>query len=512
MKPSLQTFLADLYEIDPALREHEAEIIPLVEKLLKSDPSQTPDERFVQSLRMQLQNRAAELSAAPSSRFSRWIFALGGAVTAAIIIPVAFVAINQKPAPTTHTDMFAYEVKQESSKAFGDLKGLSPVNDAAISARPQSGGGGGGMGMVTAVPPMSEPAMPVPAPDGGTMLANPGMDAKMIAPYPMTRYEYVYEGELKDLADSVAVFKRDPSGKTVAMSSLADNFNLGSIDVSSFADMNVDSVTFSQKKSYGYQVTVNLREGSVYLDAMWDQWPQSKCQTDACYRAQRVKIGDVPADSVLIGIAQSFVSEHGINLSNYGEPVVDMQWKREYDRAPDASEAYIPDTIRVIYPLQVDGKDVYDQSGMKTGIAVGIHVKEKKVMNVYGIMNRTYLKSEYEGVTDAKAIKDYLSKVDNYGGIMPMYREGGDKNADVQTNTVVLGDPVVSYVQYFRYANAVSEELLIPSLVFPVKEVKGMDGASYWRTTVIVPLAKDMFDIQAELRPVPMDGGDVRAM
>jgi hypothetical protein len=89
----------------------------------------------------------------------------------------------------------------------------------------------------------------------------------------------------------------------------------------------------------------------VNIDANWEQWPQSKCTTEACYKNEQVKIGDIPADDVLIGIARDFVSEHGIDLSHYGDPEVDNSWKRDYERATDTSLAYVPDTQRVVFPL-----------------------------------------------------------------------------------------------------------------------------------------------------------------
>lgn len=517
MKSSLQNFLTDLYQIDPSLKSHEAEIVPLVEKLLRSDPAQAPDAAFVSRLRMQLQNRAAELSDSPSSVWSKILYAFGGAVTAAVVLPLAFVAYNQSEKAGTPTDgssaLFGYSVTEEGSRAFGDLDSMTAGQSAEMS-RSQSGGGGQDPAPSMAMSPIFTP------PSYGTdnaAVTEPAMDAKMmIAPWPMTEYDYVYEGDIKDLESSVSVFRRNPSSKSVSLASLGSAFNLGTIDLGSFAGMNLDSATFSQNRPYGYQITVNLRDSSVYLDAQWDQWPQSKCQTEACWQAQRVKISDVPADDVLLGIAKSFVDAHGIDLSQYGEPVVDNAWKRDYERAVSPDQAYVPDQIRVIYPLQVDGKDVYDQSGMKTGVSIGVQIKERKVINVYGLMGRSYEKSAYEGVTDQAVIKDYLSKIDNYygGGVMPMERvmaPGTPGNTQqIQTVTVVLGEPVVSFVQYYRYDKAISEELLVPSLVFRVKEVKGGDAGMYYRSNVVVPLAKEMLELQQPIM-MPMEG-DVRAM
>lgn len=490
MKTSLKTFLDDLYAIDPTLQAHEAEIIPLVEKLMQTDPSAEPDTEFVKRLRMQLQDRAAELQSPASAGFSRWLYALGGAVTAAVIIPVVFVAMNQeKPGMQpvkSGSALFGYTVTEQGKDAFGSLTGIA---ETSTMTRNQSGGGGP---IPANAPAMAQESMP--SPDMGM-----GTDAKMIAPYPMTKYTYVYAGEFPELSSTVAVYKRNPSSKSIPFSAIGSSLNLGNIDLTSFAGMNMDSVSFSQNKQYGYQMTVNLRDTSVSLDAQWDQWPQSTCQTDACYQAERVKLSDVPAEDELIAAANAFVKDHAIDISHYGTPTVDMTWKRDYDRAPNKNDAWIPDQMRVLYPLVIDDHSVSDQSGMPFGISVGVHVKTRRVMNVYGLMSRDYAKSDYAGVSDSADIQGYLAKLDNYAW-MP---EADQK--DAKTATVTLGAPVAGYSVYYTYKDNTNQELLIPTLTFPVTNVEGGDPYFY-RQNVVVPLASEMLKEQFDGgRPMPLD-------
>lgn len=491
MKTSLKTFLADLYEIDPTLKAHEAEIIPLVEKLMQTDPAVEPDTEFVKRLRMQLKDRAADLSAPASAGLSRWLYAFGGAVTAAVIIPLAFIAVNKSGTPQPMSDgsaLFGYTVTEEGKDAFGSLTGIT---ETSTMTRNQSGGGGPVTATATA-PAMAPESMPVPD-------MAVGSDAKMIAPYPMTKYTYVYAGEFPELASTVAVYKRNPSGKSISFSAIGSSLNLGSIDLASFAGMNMDSVSFSQNKPYGYQLNVNLRDTSVSLDAQWDQWPQSKCQTDACFQAERVKLSDVPSEDQLIAAANAFIKDHAIDISHYGTPEVDMTWKRDYDRAPNKADVWIPDQLRVIYPLMIDGHAVSDQSGMSFGISVGVHVKTRKVMNVYGIMSRDYAKSDYAGVSDSKDIQDYLAKLDNYAWMPEVDQK------DAKTATVTLGTPVAGYSVYYSYKDNTNQELLIPTLSFPVTNVEGGDPYFY-RQNVVVPLAAEMLKEQFDGgRPMPLD-------
>lgn len=501
MKTSMKTFLVELYEIDPTLRDHEAEIIPLVEKLLSFDPAQEPDADFVKRLRMELREHASVLSEAPSSLWQKLGFALGGAVTAAVIIPLAFVAMNKSgmPALQPGESLFGYGIEEKGERAFGSL--VDTASETQAIGRGDEvgmGGGGGGGGDAVSAPAMAPVPSVIPEFSG-----TDDTDQKMmIAPWPMVTYDYVFEGDMPVLTDTVSVYKRMPSSKRIPLSSLLGSLNLGTVDLSSFQGMNMDSLQFSEDRDFGYNLYVSLRDASVNIDAQWEKWPQSRCSTDACYQAERVKITDIPGDDVLLGITRDFVSDHGVDLSQYGEPEVDHLWKEGYDRMMDKSQMYIPETMRVVFPLLLDGEKTYDQGGQPMGISIGVHVKHRRVMNAYGIMDRSYQKSGYAGVTDEAKVKEYLSTIDNGNG--DPASTGGQ---GTQTVTVKLGTPTVANVTHYRYANNMSEELLVPSLIFPVEEVTGMPDEMgwYYRSRVIVPLAEEMLDEQMKQRlPMPL--------
>ncbi len=479
MKPSIQTFLAELYDIDPTLKDHEADLIPLLEQLLRHDPAQTPSQEFVAVLRMRLRERAATLSSpARAARWSKWLYAFGGALTAAVVLPLVYVAVNRPglpalPAGDRTSSLFAYRVEDAAPRAFGPLGGAVAGSSVAMG---KGGGGGGG-----------------PQATGDAKIALP--------PFVMTQYEYRYEGTIANLPEkTVDVYKRDPSSALLPLSSLAGRLNIGTLDLNSFAGMNVDSMTFAQDKPYGYQLSVSLREGTVNINAQWDQWPQSQCRTEDCWNAQRVTVDQIPGDDALIAIARDFAAAHGIDLSHYGAPVVDKMWKRDYERAADKNQAYVPEVQRVIFPLVIDGQTVYDQTGAPMGIGIGVHVREKRVQDVWGIADRTYLKSAYEAVTDPKTVTDYLAAMNPAPVGLP-------HGATITKATVVLGEPTVSFTVYYRSdAKGRGEELLIPSLVFPVKEVHGSDQPFYM-PNVVVPLAKELLDQQLPGPPMPLERG-----
>ncbi len=505
MKPSVTGFLEELYALDPNLRDHEQHLRPVIEHLLAHDPAQSPDPAFVQKLRTQLRERADTLTVPSTSFFTTMqkFFTIAiPAAAIAVIIPVV-VLLKQPGAAPVQVALSPESVENAGSEAFGPLSGISPGTADGVTSGRAQGGGGGGMGGVP-------PAAPVPSLAPDSVGANYAVtdEKMMIAPYPVTHYEYVYDGELPSLTDSVTVYKRTPSVLKLPLTAISSQLNIRGIDINSFDGMTAESLSFAQNKPFGYMINIALRDATVNLDAQWDQWPMSKCTTDACYQAERVKLGDIPSDDQLITIAKAFVGEHGIDIAGRGEPEVDHQWKRDYDRASDKSQAYIPDTIRVVFPQLIDGKPVYDQSGGKAGIGVNVHIKHKRVMGVWGIAGSTYAKSDYPGVTDTAAIKTLISKLDNYP--MPVDSMLRDTDTKTQNVTVHLAEPAIGYVVYFKYDEKGSQELLVPSLMFPVARADGAGPDLYYRTNVIVPLAKELFNEQQQGYPVPMMERSIR--
>ena len=170
MTASHQTILAELYEIDPSLREHEAELVPLVQKLLERDPAQKPSPAFVKQLRKELAARAEASAhgavehrvsyAAPGGWFNRFAFALAGAAAAVVIaVPVTLQWANggtsfvppsspgEENAATATDGYAALNAKnQAADSAAGAPAGNNPVPSVAYG-RGQGSGGGGDMAM-----------------------------------------------------------------------------------------------------------------------------------------------------------------------------------------------------------------------------------------------------------------------------------------------------------------------------------------------------------------------------
>ncbi|MFA6039192.1 MAG: hypothetical protein WCV62_00495 [Candidatus Peribacteraceae bacterium] len=476
MLSSISDILDDLYRIDPTLREHETELIPLLEKLIKHRPDVKPDETFVRELRSRLLALAREDSLAGQNTRSpffsfftmqRTTPILAGLVLGALLAaPATYYVLRPGALPLnekTGSPLFSYSITKEAApQAFGDL----PAIASPSAAQGRGGGGGGDAAMI--------------APDG------------ILPAY--TQYEYVYEGELPTLPQAVDVLQRERRIAGPAITSLLKGFNMGMVDLGSFPNAALDSMTFSQGTDFGYMVNLLLRDGQIGIAQDWERWPhpEAVCKDEACYKRYRPTIDDVPSDDRLISTAAAFLAEHQVDLSHYGEPEVDMNWRQEYERAAVKSDAFIPDSVRVLYPLLVEGKPVYDMGGTKSGIGVSVHLKHNRVSDVWGLQNQTYKSSSYAGVQDAESVKTYLKNMEK----LP-YRvlaEQGTQEAKI--TTVTLGEPHMGYTLVYQQDGVSSRELFVPALIFPV--LNPPQDYSFYRSSIAVPLAKDIIDKQKD--------------
>jgi hypothetical protein len=131
------------------------------------------------------------------------------------------------------------------------------------------------------------------------------------------------------------------------------------------------------------------------------KWPQEVCNNGIC---PQVTINEIPPDSRAIEIADTFFKKFSISLESYGKPVVNNDWRREYDRASDKSAVWIPRSISVTYPLIIEGREVFEEYGQPKGITVSIDIKTSLVTDIYGIEKLDFNASNYATETDVSKI------------------------------------------------------------------------------------------------------------
>jgi len=318
----------------------------------------------------------------------------------------------------------------------------------------------------------------------------------------------------------VEVLRRAGFDQNIAsFGSLLESLGFGMLDMNSFDSLKMQNVNLYEDKDQGYAVSINIQEGSFFISQNWLKWPQPlvACAGDdnACIAQNRFKISDVLPDSEILKIADEFIKAHNIDLGSYGNAEIMDTWRAEYDNTADKSQFYIPESGIVLYPLIVNGQSVYDQGGSKTGITVSVDYRQRKVVSVANITSQIYQASNYPAETDAAKILKIVEQGGSYWGYpVPMSHTGqsGSGSAEPgivqpmppiwrgEEKTIEVGTPTKEYVFFTNYLKGEANDLLVPSLVFPI--TKTPVGVGYfYQKYIVVPLAKELIDQQTGPTP-----------
>ncbi len=487
MDDIIKKILTDLYQIDPSLQTKEAQLTKIIKSLLAAKPAVEINAQWQAKLKTELLEQFS-VKANKNNNFNlnfmnKLLYGLGGAVLVLILaIPLYFYQTPNKLSPLSwvpNTKLanldLGFSVTKVDDGAFGSLTASSmPVGEEALSSSLSGRGGfGGGSGV------MAPSAAPVA--EG---------DVKIMPPYyqPIS-YNYVYTGDTFSVdQEQMPVYKRQKGFNQ--SSNVFNDLNLGLINLGSFNNTKLQNFTLVQDETDGYYITIDLNEGMVSVSENWNRW----YTMDQPYES--LKPGEVPADGEIIKIADEFLAKHGINLENYGPGEVDNAWRVYYESSPDKANYFIAPNFTVVYPLNINGQTIYDQSGNKDGLRVNVNIQKNKAAGAYGIYSQKYLSSNYSVENNV----DKIMELAKQGGVYPEYRDPNAKIVDVE-----LGTPTLIYIKSWTWQNNLSEEILSPALLFPVTKKPANDEYNYfWRQNIVVPLVKEIFEQNYVGTPIPL--------
>lgn len=470
----LDQILQELYQADPALRQHDAVLRKLVVDMMASRPDVQMDESFKVGLRMKLAqlNQTQEIKPSLISNFMNSFKLVGaGAALAAVLFAGAwyFNSTNNSGSSSFVAMTNKLNITKSSANAFGSLASLQ-----------QAGGQGGGGGNAASMESTTDAGVTNSAPGAGG-----GSDRMMIAPENPVNFRYVYNGEPLTLTqEQVEVLKRQKNTNPGGLSEFISRITFGLVNFGSFSNTQLESFTFKEDRNLGYIVNVNVAEGNVNIHENWPRWEALTMPA-----GRRVDISEVPADSVIIDAANAFLDTHGIDRNVYGTPVVNADWRVYYDATPNKADYWIPEVMNVVFPVMINGQQVHDESGNPSGLNVGVRISpEVRVTGVWELTTQNYEASAYQAETNVDRI---MSLVERGGFRNYYYAAEGATTVDVE-----VGAPEVSYVKLWNYKSGVNEELLVPALIFPVLDQPSQDIApGYWqRKNVVIPLVKEILD------------------
>lgn len=494
MRTDIKNILEELYALEPDLRSKEAEITPIIERMIKSKPKVQMDETFRAELKAKILAEIHTRSAKTS--WLSWSLPFAGGVLACGLLG-AFVWQSNilEPVPLAATQIsFRPTITPVSNASLGK------ITLAAANTRPQSGGGGMGgaeMAMVNTAPPTVAVAPtnnPVADGDAAVLGTDEAISSKRMAsdmmiypPIDMPIYNYVYTGDLTLPAQQQTVYRRNPVAfDWQDTANVIKSFSIDNLDLGNFRNLGVSNINLVEDRDFGYMVSVDFQNGNISMYQNWLRWPQPKCDQNGCEQLKPLTEKNIPADSVMIAAADDFLADYGVSTEGYGEPVVDASWRVWYARSmADGQEGYIPEIYNIIYPLLVDGQEIKEEGGMAKGITLSYDIRTKRITNMYGLEKQNLQKTEYAPITDKTVMEQMLKNGGRYIYTNQPADTSGRKVVDIN-----LGEPKLTYVHiYGEWKNGRSEEYYVPAYIFPV--MNAPTDAYYMQNQIVVPLVQE---------------------
>lgn len=494
---NINKIIAELIEIDPAFKDHEEDLRKVVADLIEAQPEVNLDPVFVAKLREELFEKNEELKSSSSLLFNLLSmkffksFGSGLIVSALLLTPMFYLLWGmEKSLPSgtfeltgeTSTEN-ALQITQVNDNSFGKLTTQEESGNAKMSEPSGlefAGRGGGGGGMPMAV--------------------ESAVDSKMISPMimPYTQYRYIYDGDIVVPEEDVTVLRNIETESEVDTKNLLKSLNLSLIKSSIFKNLTPQNITLSEDREFG--LSFNLNSNSVSISKNWNKWPNpnDNCLDEKCYEKNRLKLKDVPADAELIKIADQFIEKLNVNMSPYGEPIINKTWEDENRYLAKDQSPYIPTEISVLYPLVIDGQTVYSEWGTVAGLSVNVDILYKKAAGLQNLKYHQYESANYKSAN----VEDVKKAVENGGRRFGYSIMSEDTKAEIVE--VKLGEPtqILTNIYQWNQEERSGQELLVPALSFPVLEDELKEDQRIYRKVVIVPLAQDLYEEND--RPVPM--------
>ena len=238
-------------------------------------------------------------------------------------------------------------------------------------------------------------------------------DSMIMPPQDMTYYTYSYSGSLPLAPENLTVYKKKNGVSDILpITTLLANFSLQNFDLSAFQNTQISNISFIENRDYGYSVNIDFSNLSLSLAENWTKWPQPKCDQNGCETQKPLTEKDALTDDELDRIGKTFLTKYGIDTTLYGKPKVTkntMMLSDRSDSTPNPSiKTETPEQYSLVYPLLMDGKEVYEEYGGHKGISINIDTRTKLVRSMYGLEKQILESSFYTTPTTKSTLESWI--------------------------------------------------------------------------------------------------------
>ncbi len=470
----IQKIIQDLCEFDPELKKHEKQLEKTVAALLELKPENRFDQEFAKKLKK-------ELLARRQKRFSvkifknAWFFVPAGATVLFVVLlsSLYWGGFSDQPSGPERGRV-ALEIEAREKEAFGPIS-------AEIEELDTPGVHGGGQ--LTQEVNGDTPGL--------------GVTGEQVVPR-RVNYDFVYVGDdFSPEEENLSVFKRvkDDSLSRDLINQIS-SFDFDLLDLDSFQNKELRSFSFSEDREFGYSLEFNLRDNSLHLSKNRDRWPNPmmECQGDpACLEDIRLKPQDIPDNKTILEKSYEFMKEFGINTDYYGEGQVQDSWRQSYELSSNKDNFLVPDSLSVIYPLEIKGKQVFQKGGDSFGLNLEFDVRQGRVSGLNNFFLPQFESSLYPAVKQGEDIISQASK----GGLFKPF----EHSDPTEIQEIKLGTPNLELVRVYSRGSEGQESgnLYLPSFIFPV--VESPEDSYFLREYIVVPAIEGTWGDPHTVRP-----------
>lgn len=475
MNKDIKDIINELIEIDPDFQAKKEELENILKELIKSKPEFEIDLKFVAELKEKLYAKQQKTSLFFNFFTMKTFksFSAGVVLTALIIAPMFYYFLNN-----TQTLPFSKNLQTKTNKT------ISTANTIEINTLTQGAFGKLTSGQSTQAPNASG--------RGGGGIALEATSSKMMMPYNPTQYKYIYSGSIVLDEPTITVLRPKIETSQLNTNAILSALNLELIDNQSFQNLAIENLTIKEDREFGYIINIYNDNGtsSISIYKNWEKWPESS--------SEALKEKDVPADAELIEIANAFATKLKIDLSPYGQPVVNKSY--QLYRGIDDSTIYIPDELTVVYPILIKGQEVFDDRGNPFGLSINVDIRNKKASGLYNLTQQKYDSADY-AVAPLEKIQAAVERGSQYEFY---YDTESSKIVEVK-----LGEPqkVLTKIWQWDAKTNHNQGLFVPALSFPVLE-KPQGEEIFDRSAVVIPLAKDLYEENNNTMPILYKGAE----
>jgi hypothetical protein len=470
MQNNIRHLLDELYDIEPLLQSKENEIVHIIDTMLKNRPEAPIDERLKRKLRTEIMATFVEEKKKEKRKISYkdWFFPITAVTFAALFfstIPFSFFG----------KDIFNWNNSSSLGK-FSFSQSVEKVSDGAFSLWSW---------VNKDMPSWVQNEMGW---DTGWKMAKMmtvGSDS-MITPSESVRYNYIYTGTLDLPQWNLSVYEKNIVPiDSKELNSFISWFSFDGFDIHALKNTKMTSLTLVEERNFGYIVSADFVWWTLSLYPNYEKWPQQRCDMNWCKMPGK---SDLPSDSELLSLGESFLKKYWIDIHNYWTGRIDTTWKNWVSLSSDwSNDESVPESLTIMYPLLLGDKTVYEEGGSPRGITLGYDVRNKQISSLYGLWKESLRESEYRVTTDIKTLKSFILQ-------WWLYPILTDRSSQEKIIDIILDVPELIYMHVSRTDNDWKlKEYYVPSLLFRV--INKPIEVYVW-DTITIPIIDEFMKIE----------------